>query len=249
MYAQRLGAGRAGELNRFADARSRPVCRWRSARTRRSPNSGPWAAVRAAVHPSDPARRRSARGPRSPPTPARGWRAAGADRRGRARRPARRRRSRSGTAAGRDRGRRPWTPTRATGCRLPDCPEPLPVGHRAAGHRDPRRRPARADDRCGPRRRGPRSAILVPMRPPRDPAVPAALGRADRGRRRAARACWPSRGSGSGRSRSSASRCSRSRSTAGAPAPAPGSATCTAPRSCCRCVQLDRRLRRARCRG
>ncbi len=80
MYAARLGARRAGELNRFAAllAAGVPLAFGSDAPVT---ELGPWAAVRAAVHPSDPA---AAIGPRAAfaaHTRA-GWRAAGRGREG-----------------------------------------------------------------------------------------------------------------------------------------------------------------------
>jgi predicted amidohydrolase YtcJ len=75
MYAARLGAGRAAELNRFADLAAAGVPLAFGSDAPVTP-LGPWAAVRAAVHPSDPATALSPRAAFTAHTRA-GWRAAG----------------------------------------------------------------------------------------------------------------------------------------------------------------------------
>jgi predicted amidohydrolase YtcJ len=75
MYAQRLGAERAGRLNRFADlaAAGVPMAFGSDAPVT---ELGPWAAVRAAVHPSDPTAAITADAAFAAHTTS-GWRAAG----------------------------------------------------------------------------------------------------------------------------------------------------------------------------
>jgi predicted amidohydrolase YtcJ len=77
MYAARLGARRAGELNRFAALLTAgvPLAFGSDAPVT---ELGPWAAVRAAVHPSDPAAAISPRAAFAAHTRG-GWRAAGRD--------------------------------------------------------------------------------------------------------------------------------------------------------------------------
>ncbi len=77
MYAQRLGADRARQLNRFADlaAAGVPLAFGSDAPVT---ELGPWAAVRAAVHPHDPGAGLSPRAAFTAHTRA-GWRAAGRD--------------------------------------------------------------------------------------------------------------------------------------------------------------------------
>jgi predicted amidohydrolase YtcJ len=75
MYAQRLGAARAGRLNRFAElaAAGVPLAFGSDAPVT---ELGPWAAVRAAAHPSDPGAAISPRAAFAAHTRG-GWRAAG----------------------------------------------------------------------------------------------------------------------------------------------------------------------------
>jgi predicted amidohydrolase YtcJ len=77
MYAQRLGAARAARLNRFAElaAAGVPLAFGSDAPVT---ELGPWAAVRAAVHPSDPAAGIAAAAAFDAHTRA-GWHAAGRD--------------------------------------------------------------------------------------------------------------------------------------------------------------------------
>ena len=225
MYAQRLGAERAGQLNRFAElaAAGVPLAFGSDAPVT---ELGPWAAVRAAVHPSDPAAGIDVRSAFAAHTRG-GWLAAGRPDEGvlAAGRPGHLRR-----LAGRPAGRRAARPRRARAGDA-DLRATVVRGRRGLRRRGRRLRgAARQLDR-----RLPGSAILVAMRAPGEPAF----------RRRWAALvavaggllgvlAFPRFGDLAGGVRA-AWRCCPSRSTAADRAPAPGSATSTAPPSWCRC--------------